>query len=46
MENVVVFIVISNPNTSISKIAFLKRPVAELAKVAFSVRQNAENEHC
>jgi len=46
MEKVVVFTVISNPNTSISKIVDLKRPVAEWSEIAFSGRQNAENEHC
>jgi len=42
----VVFTVISNPNTSISKIVDLKRPVAKRAEFAFSGRQNAENELC
>jgi len=45
MEKDVVFTVISNPNTSISKIVDLNRPVAEWAEIAFSDRQNAENEH-
>jgi len=38
--------VISNPNTSISKIIDLVRPVDEWSEIAFSDRQNAENEHC
>jgi len=42
----VVFPDISNPNTSISKIIDLIRPVYEWANIAFSARQNAENEHC
>ena len=46
MEKDVVFTVISNHNTSISKIVDLKRTVAEWAEIAFSGRQNAENEHC
>jgi len=37
---------ISNPNTSISSIIDLIRPDDELAEIAFSGRQNAENEHC
>jgi len=40
-----VFSDISNPNTSISKIIDLKRPVDDWAEIAFSGRQNAENEH-
>jgi len=46
MEKDVVFTVISNPNTSISKIVDLKLPVAEWAEIAFSDSQNAENAHC
>jgi len=41
----VVFTVICNPNTSISKIVELLRPFDERAEIAFSGRQNAENEH-
>ena len=37
---------ISNPNTSISKIIDLIRPVKERAEIAFSGKKNAENEHC
>jgi len=36
----------SNPNTNISKIIDLIRPVNERAEIAFSASQNAENEHC
>ena len=42
-EKEVVFADISNPNTSISKIIDLIRPVDEWAEIAFSGRQNAEN---
>jgi hypothetical protein len=42
---VVVFADISNPNTSISKIIELIRPVEELTEIAFSGRQNSENKH-
>jgi hypothetical protein len=42
----VIFADISNPDTSISKIIDLIRPVDEWAEIAFSARQNAENEHC
>jgi len=45
-EKVVVFADISNPNPCISKIIDLIRPVAEWVEIAFSVRQNAENDHC
>jgi len=45
-EKEVVFADISNPNTSISKIIDLIRPNEEWAEIAFSGRQNAENEHC
>ena len=45
-EKGVVFADISNPNTSISKIIDLIRPDEEWAEIAFSGRQNAENEHC
>ena len=41
-EKDVVFADISNPDTSIID---WMRPVDELAKIAFSCRQNAENEH-
>ena len=37
---------ISNRNTSISKIIDLIRPVDEWSEIAFSARQNAENEQC
>ena len=37
---------ISNPNTIIYKIIDLIRPVKERAEIAFSGRQNSENEHC
>jgi hypothetical protein len=37
---------ISNPNTGISNIIDLIRPVVEWAEIEFSGRQNAENEHC
>ena len=36
---------ITNPNTSLSKIIDLIRPVDEWSEIAFSDRQNAENEH-
>jgi len=42
----VVFADISNPNSSISNIIELIRPVDERADIAFSGRQNGENEHC
>jgi len=42
----VFFADISNPNTSNSKIIGLIRPVYEWREIAFSARQNAENEHC
>jgi len=42
----VVFPDISNPNTSISKIIDLIRPVYDWEEIAFLARQNAENEHC
>jgi len=41
-----VFPDISNPYTSIYKIIDLIRPVEEWAEIAFSCRQNAENENC
>jgi len=41
-----VFADISNRNTSISKTINLRRPVDEWSEMAFSARQNAENEHC
>jgi len=37
---------ISNPNTSISKIIDLVRPVVVWSEIALSGRQDAENEHC
>jgi len=46
IEKEVVFAVISNPNTSICKIIDLIRPVDKWSEIAFSIRQNAENEHC
>ena len=42
----VVFVDISNRNTNIYKVFDFIRPVDELAEIAFSARQNAENEHC
>jgi len=42
----VVFADFPNPNTSISKSIDLKRPVDAWAEIAFSGRQNDENEHC
>jgi len=36
---------ISKPNTRISKIMDLVRPVDEWSEIAFSVGENAENEH-
>jgi len=42
----VVFADISIPNTSISKIIDLIRPVDELADIASSAHQNAANEEC
>jgi len=45
-EKGVFFADISNPNTRISKIIDLIRPVDEWPEIAFSVRQNAENDHC
>jgi len=42
----VVFADISNSNTSISKIIDLIRPDDEWPEIAFSGRQNTENEHC
>jgi len=46
IEEDVVFTVICNPNTSISKIVDLIRPFDEWAEIAYSGRQNAENERC
>jgi len=46
IEKEVVFADISNPNTSISKIIDLIRPSDKWAEIAFSARQNGENEHC
>ena len=45
-EKEVVFSVISNPNTSISKIIDLVRPIDVISEIAFSGSQDAENEHC
>ena len=45
-EKEVVFAHISNPNTNITKIIKLLRPVDVRAEIEFSGRQNAENEHC
>jgi len=45
-EKEVVYADISNPNTSISKIIDLIRPDDEWAEIAFSGRQNGENENC
>jgi len=45
-EKVVVFADISNPNTSISKIIDLIRPVYEWVEIAFSAGESAENKHC
>jgi len=42
----VVFAVISNPKSSISKIIDLVRPVDEWSEIVFSSRQNAENGNC
>jgi len=42
----VVIAYISYPNTSTSKIIDLIRPVDEWAEIAFSGRQNSENEDC
>ena len=41
-----VFADISNPNTSVSKIIDLVRPVDEWSEISFSVCENAENEQC
>jgi len=46
IEKEVVFADISNPNTSISKVIVLIKPVDEWSEIALSDRQNAENEHC
>jgi len=42
----VIYTDISNPNTNISKIIDLVRPVVAWSEIAFSGRQDAENEHC
>jgi len=42
----VIFADISNPNRNISKIIDLVSPVDEWSEIAFSGRQNTENEHC
>ena len=46
IEIEVLFPGISNPNTIISKIIDLIRPIDKRAEFAFSARRNAENEHC
>ena len=46
IEKKVVIADISIPNTSISKIIDIIRQVDEWSEIAFSARQNAENEHC
>jgi len=46
IDKEVVFADTSNRNISISKIIDLIRPVEEWAEIAFSGRENAENEHC
>jgi len=45
-EKEVVFADITYPDTSISKIIDFIRPVYEWSDIAFSARQNDENEHC
>jgi len=45
-EKEVVFADISNPNTSKSKFIDFITTVNKWAEIAFSARQNAENEHC
>jgi len=45
IEKDVVFADTFNPNTSISIIIDLIRPVDEWSDIAFSARKNAENEH-
>ena len=45
IEKELVLADISNPNTSISKIIDLIRPVVDWAEITFSTRQNTENEH-
>ena len=45
-EKEVFFADISYPNTSISKIIDLFRPVDKWAEIVYSVLQHAENEHC
>jgi len=42
-EKVMVYSVISNPNTSVCKIIDLIRPVDEWAEFAFSARQNGHH---
>ena len=46
IDKKVFFADIYNPKTSISKIIDLIRPDDEWSEIAFSGRQNAENEHC
>jgi len=46
IEKEVVFTDISSPNTIISKIIDLIKPFDDWAEIAFSGRQNAENEQC
>jgi hypothetical protein len=45
IEKEVLFADISNPNTGISKIIYLIKPVDEWSEIAMSARQNAEKEH-
>jgi len=42
----VVFVDILNPKTNIYINFDFTRPVDECSEIAFSARQNAENEHC
>jgi len=42
----VVFVDNWNPNTNTYTIVDFTRPVDECSEIAFSARQNAENEHC
>ena len=46
IEKEVVFTDISSPNTIISNIIDLMKPIDDWAEIAFSGRQNAENEQC
>jgi len=45
-EKDMVFADKSNPNTSVSKIIDLIRPVDEWSKIVFSAIEKAENVHC